>query len=55
MERLGFHWMDFHEILHHGLLLKSVEKIHFLCNSDKGALRENISKFMVLSRRILLE
>jgi len=55
MERLGFHWMDFHEILHRGVLLKSVANIQFRFNSDKGAFREDISTFMVLPRRFLLE
>lgn len=47
--------MDFREISHRELLLKSVEKIQFSCNSDKGALREDIGTFMVLPRRILVE
>jgi len=29
MEQLGFHWTDFHEILHWNIFRQSVEKIQF--------------------------
>ena len=52
---IRFHWTDFHDILYWGLLLKSAEKIQFGLYSDRGALHEHLSTFMVLSRLILLE
>jgi len=37
MEQLGSYWTDFHEILHCGIFLKSVEKIQVLLEPDKNS------------------
>ena len=36
MEKLGFHWRDFHEILYLSIFLKYVECIQALLKSDKN-------------------
>ena len=36
MEQLGYHWADFHEILHLNIFRKSFEKIQFSLKSHKN-------------------
>jgi len=36
MEKLGFHWTDFHEILHLNIFRKSVQMIQVSLKSDKN-------------------
>jgi hypothetical protein len=52
MEQLGFHWMDFHEILYLSIFRKPVEKIQVLLKSNKnsGILHENLCTFTMVCR-----
>ena len=57
MERLGFHWREFHEILYVSFFFRnSVEKNHvsLIPKKIKDTLHEDISTFMIISRCILL-
>ena len=57
MEQLGSHWTDFHENWYLKIFLKSVNKIPRLLKSNKknGPLHDDILKFMIMYRLIILE
>ena len=56
IEQLRYHWTDFHENLCMSIFLKSLRKISFHENLKRmtGTLREDLHKFMIMSRSVLL-
>jgi len=50
MEKVGSHWVDFHEILYLRVLLKSVEKNSISLQSDNnvGTVHEHLRTFVTL-------
>ena len=54
VEELGSHWTEFHEIWYFSIFRYYVEKIKILLKSDKTALYESLSPFIIISRSIVL-
>jgi hypothetical protein len=54
MEQIGCNWKDFHEIPHMNIFLKSVKKIQVLLTRIMGALHEDRSTFLIISRSDIL-
>ena len=56
VEKLDFHWSDFHEILYLSIVLKLVIKFKFHYNLTiiTGTLHEDRCTFLILSRSFLL-